>query len=348
MRNHLPDWPRALGAPACRGVLRVRPEDFQVEELPRIEPSGEGSHVWLEIRKTNANTDWVARQLVKAAGVHPRDVGYAGMKDRHAVTSQWFSVALQEARHPEWAQWSLADAEILQARRHPRKLQRGVLAGNRFRIVVRQLAGDCGDLEERLSAVSRQGVPNYFGPQRFGLEGRNVEHGRQWLMRGGRLPRQRKGLYLSAIRSYLFNEVLAARVRQGSWNRILAGEQAALDGSRSTFHCAQVDPELERRCREFDIHPSGPLPGRDGRAPAGDALALEQAALQPQLALVEALQGAGVEAGRRSLRVRPGGLRWELDGDSLCLAFELPAGAYATSFLRELVSLDDATISKEP
>jgi tRNA pseudouridine13 synthase len=343
----LPDWPRALGEPACRGLLRVRPEDFQVEELPRIEPAGEGSHLWLEIRKTNANTDWVARQLAEAAGVHTREVGYAGMKDRRAVTRQWFSVGLQEARNPDWTAWSLQDAEVLRACRHPRKLKRGILAGNRFHIRVRQLAGDQGGLEQRLAAVARQGVPNYFGPQRFGRDGQNLERGKAWLSRGGRLPRHLKGIYLSAVRAFLFNEVLGARVRQGSWNTIMPGELAALDGSRSTFRCEPADDELEHRCRAFDIHPSGPLPGRTGEEPGNSALAIENGVLQPHRELIEALQRAGVDAGRRSLRARPRDMQWQIDGDSLSLAFELSPGAYATAVLRELVSAHSATISEK-
>jgi tRNA pseudouridine13 synthase len=341
----LPDWPRALGSPACAGRARAKPEDFRVTEIPLVQPSGEGSHLWLEIEKTNANTDWVARALSKAAGVSARDVGFAGMKDRRGVTRQWFSVALQEAENPDWDRWRIPDLTILQARRHTRKLRRGTLRGNHFVLRLRDLEGDVGDLEERLRRAARRGLPNYFGPQRFGFAGANVTRGLQWLERGGRLPRNRKSIFLSAVRSFLFNEVLAQRVKLGNWNRILEGEMAALDGSRSTFLCEQPDPELVGRCDEFDIHPSGPLPGRGGRQPRGRAAELEAGVLHPYREIVDFLGRAGVDAGRRSLRLMPRHINWELRNAELRLEFELPPGSYATSVLRELVSANAATIS---
>jgi tRNA pseudouridine13 synthase len=342
----IPDWPRALGAPCCRGRLRVTPEDFRVTEIPLVEPAGEGNHLWLEIEKVNANTDWVARALSAAAGIPVRDVGYAGMKDRRSVTRQWFSVALQEAVNPDWKLWRIPDAIILQAHRHVRKLRRGALGGNRFVLRVRNLSGACDALEERLPQVAGRGVPNYFGPQRFGHGGTNVARGIEWLEKGGRLPRNKQSIYLSSVRSYLFNRVLSRRVDLGNWDCILEGEIAALDGSRSTFSCGPPDPELGRRCAEFDIHPSGPLPGRGGRVPAGAAADLECAVLAPYLEAIESLGRAGVDAARRSLRLRPGHMSWQLEDEVLRLEFELPPGGYATSVLRELVLADSVTISE--
>ena len=279
-----------------------------------------------------------------------RDVGFAGMKDRHAVTTQWFSIGLQEATSTDWTAWSIPGTTILQTQRHGRKLQRGALRGNRFRIVLRDLQGGVDSLHKRLATVAATGVPNYFGPQRFGRDGANVERAVRWLERGGRIKRNLRSVYLSAARSYLFNHVLAERVLRGNWNHLLDGDLAMLDGSRSTFACALPDTQLERRCAEFDIHPTGPLPGRSskrGRGGAGgEAAAVEQLVLGSHAALVEALQRGGVDADRRSLRVRPAGLAWELDGPGLVLEFTLPPGAYATSVLRELVLTDPGTISE--
>jgi tRNA pseudouridine13 synthase len=348
--RNVPDWQRYLGRPAATGRLRASPEDFQVWELPLIEPQGTGSHLWLEVRKRGANTQWVASRLAAAAGVPERDIGYAGMKDRHAVTTQWFSIGLQEASNADWTTWAIPDVSLLQAHRHGRKLQRGALRGNRFRIVLQDFQGGGDAVEDRLAALAASGVPNYFGPQRFGHDGANVRRAVQWLEKGGRIKRSQRGIYLSAVRSYLFNLLLAERVRLGNWNRLVDGDLALLDGSRSTFACSLPDAELLRRCAEFDIHPTGPLPGRSGRrggsSPAGAAASLEEAVLAPYHEWVEALQRAGVDADRRSLRVVPGHLDWQLEEARLTLAFDLPPGAYATSVLRELVLTDPDTISE--
>jgi len=342
--SSLPEWAWLLGPPGARGVIRSSPEDFRVQELPRIKPEGEGNHLWLEIEKRGANTNWVADQLARSAGVKSRDVGFAGMKDRHGITSQWYSIGLQEAANDDWASWSVEGVTVLQAQRHGRKLRRGVLAGNRFQIVVRDLQGDSGNLLERIDSVSRLGVPNYFGLQRFGHGGRNVQRARDWLERGGRIQRNQRSIYLSSARSFLFNQLLSARVQQDCWDRLLDGDVAMLDGSHSTFPCTLPDEELERRCAEFDIHPTGPLPGRGDSGARSEAAALEGSVFDDEINLIEALAAAGVDAARRSLRLRPMGLKCELEQDILSLEFELPPGAYATSLLRELVTVVDATM----
>ena len=169
--NGLPRWAWALGEPFVHGRIRSQPEDFRVFEIPMIEPEGSGNHLWLEIEKRGANTNWVAGELSRAAGVHPKEVGFAGMKDRNGVTRQWFSVGLQEASRPDPEGWAIEDVTVLQHHRHTRKLKRGTLRGNRFRLVVRDLAGDRDQLEDRLQSASANGVPNYFGDQRFGHGG---------------------------------------------------------------------------------------------------------------------------------------------------------------------------------
>jgi len=342
----LPVWCWVSGPPGGHGLLRQEVEDFYVEELPLITSAGTGSHLWLEVEKRNANTDWVARQLAACAGVKSRDIGYAGMKDRRAVTTQWFSIALQEAGDSNWKNWEIPDVRILQTNLHGRKLKRGVLKGNRFRIVVRRLEGQLDDLESRLQRVSEQGVPNYFGPQRFGHGGRNVAQGVRWLERGGRLHRNKKSIYLSSVRSFLFNQVLSRRVELGNWNRIVDGEIACLDGSRSNFPCQMPDQELIRRCEQFDIHPSGPLPGSDGKQAGQEALEIEGSVLKPHETLISSLADAGLKAARRSLRLAPTGMEWQRDGRDLLLKFTLQPGGYATSVLRELVTACPVSISE--
>jgi tRNA pseudouridine13 synthase len=323
--------PHFLGMPEASGLIRVHTEDFRVEELPLIEPSGEGGHLWLEVEKRNANSNWVAEKIATEAGA--------------ALTSQWYSVSLQEASNGEWKNWKIPDVKILQASRHGRKLKRGALRGNRFSLIVRQIEGNIAGLEERLQRVAACGVPNYFGPQRFGRNGRNVELGRRWLEQGGRLPRNKKSIYLSSVRSDLFNRVLSSRVKMENWNCLIDGDIAMLDGRRSLFTCQMPDDELDKRCGEFDIHPTGPLPGRAGMQAERRAAAIEQAALQPFESLIAALGNARVDAGRRCLRLRPAGFSWRWEDSNLNLLFDLPPGGYATAVLRELVSTDRDTIS---
>jgi tRNA pseudouridine13 synthase len=334
----LPEWPYAAGKPELGAALRFAPEDFEVVELPAAEPSGQGAHLWLWIEKTGANTDWVAGQLARAAGCSPNDVGYAGMKDRHAVTRQWFSLPWPSQDVAGFADPGIEGVRLLRATLHEKKLRRGVLKGNHFRIRLRQLQCDTSHLEARLNQVAAQGVPNYFGPQRFGFGGANVERAVNWLAKGDRIPRAKRSIYLSALRSFMFNQVLAERVRQGSWNRLLDGELCMLDGSHSIFLANPLDEALQQRCREFDIHPTGPMPGRGGMAPGQAVQQLEQTVLLPYADAISSLERFGVDSERRSLRLRVAELHWQLLPQELLLEFSLPAGAYATVVLRELAN----------
>ena len=224
--------PRAFGAPLGQGTLRAQPEDFVVEEDLGFTASGAGQHVLLKVRKRNANTQWVARELAKLCGCHPRDVGYAGLKDRRAVAVQWLTVpksklpleAWPEVRHPEF--------DVLEAHAHSRKLPRGALAGNRFTLRIRDIAVADPDLNARVAQITRQGVPNYFGPQRFGHNGSNLTRIADGLHT---LRPPERGFVLSAARSVIFNAVLAERVRDGSWNQLEVGDIANLDGRGSIF-----------------------------------------------------------------------------------------------------------------
>ncbi len=332
----------AQGAPSASAVLRASPEDFVVEELPRVLPDGEGEHLWLHVRKRGRTTAEVAGALARHWGVPARDVGHAGLKDRAAVTTQWLSVRLpgrQAGPPPE-----LDGVEWLALRRHSRKLATGALRGNRFVLRLREVAGDRAMLEQRLARLATEGVPNYFGPQRFGRDGDNLARAWRLLVTGGReRHRQLRGLLYSAARSWCFNRVLLRRVTDGSWNRLLPGELAALEGSRSVFAVGTPDAELEARLAAFDIHPSGPLPGRGGQRPTAVCAALEDEALAALRPLIDGLVAAKVDAGRRALRLRPAEFTWawEDDGRTLRLAFELPAGAYATTVVRELVDTGD-------
>ena len=331
----MPLWPFAYGAPSGTGKIRCRPEDFVVEELLGFEASGNGEHVFLYLQKTGKNTEYVARELAKFAGVKANDVGYAGLKDRHGVTSQWFSVWLPGKAEPDWT--AFANGKVLQAVRHARKLKRGVLAGNRFRIVIRELRADQAKISEQLELIKRHGLPNYYGEQRFGHEGKNVA--KALAMFGGmKVRREQRSIYLSAARSYLFNQILSERVRAKTWDRAIDGDIYQFEGSKSCFKSVQPDEDITRRLEELAIHPCGALWGKGEPEVSAQALEVQQKAVEANKELAAGLIASGLKLDRRALRVKLKELAWTFsDGDRLNLEFTLPAGSYATALLREII-----------
>jgi tRNA pseudouridine13 synthase len=328
--------PYAHGGPPVAGVLRAEPGDFRVDEELGFSPSGTGEHAFVLIEKTGANTEWVARRLAEKAGVAPMAVGYAGLKDRHAITRQSFSVHLPGRADPDWSALSIPDVRVLAASRHDRKLKRGVHRGNHFRIRVRDVIGEQAKVEQRLAVIRERGVPNYFGEQRFGNEAGNIDRARQ-LFAGRRMPRQQVGFALSAARSLLFNAVLAARVEEGSWDCGLDGEVWMLAGTHSIFGPEPWTVDLARRLAAFDIDPTGPMFGEGELRSTGRVREIEQQAIDAYRDLADGLAGAGLAQQRRALRLPVHGLlhEWEADG-SLVVEFHLPAGSFATVVLREL------------
>ena len=312
----LPQWPNAYPASGASATLKRLNEDFIVTELPLQLPSGEGEHIWLDIEKNGANTAFVAQQLAEAAGVSDRDVGYAGLKDRYAITRQWFSIYFPKGETPDLTQIQHPEFKVLSQSRHVKKLRPGDLQGNRFRIVLRDVTGDRDAIEANLQAVSSQGVPNYFGAQRFGFDGGNVEQGRAMLAREIRVRNpKKKGIYLSAVRSFVFNEVLALRMQQGLWGQTLPGD---------------VMDEAGR--------PTGPLWGRGRVSTTDQAQALENGVAERHAILCDGMEHAGLDQDRRALVASPEGMSWEWpQADQLVLTFALPAGNYATSVLSEIL-----------
>lgn len=342
----LPSWPRAATPPLTAAVVRATPEDFLVEEQIPYSLVGTGEHLWVKVRKRGLNTEQVAKQLARMAGITRREVGYAGMKDRHAVTVQWFSLYLPGRADPQWS--GLPEGMIiLESRRHTRKLKTGALSGNRFVIVLRDCQGDRDALLRRVEEVSVKGVPNYFGEQRFGHHGGNLAAAQA--MFSGKLAvpdRKQAGIYLSAVRSFLFNQVLARRVLAQNWNQALEGDALNLNGSRSFFVPEIIDDTIRRRIAEGDVHPSGPLWGRGELATRMAVHALETEVINEHADLAQGLENAGLEQERRALRLLPRELRVEWpDTQSLRLEFSLPPGSYATVLLREIAELRNMSLS---
>ncbi len=331
----IPDWARAHGTPEVQGHIRQSASDFEVTETLGYELSGEGEHDYLWLEKEGANTPWVARQLARHAGLPDVDVGFAGMKDRNALTRQWFSVRRPSAAGTEWSNLDVPGVRILEATRHERKLKRGALKSNDFRIAIRGVDAPTVSVGERLALIKRMGVPNYFGDQRFGRDGSNIEMAGA-LFAGERLPRNKRGIALSAARSFLFNHILQRRVQEGSWNRLLPGECACLDGSNSFFAVDEVDEGLQRRLDDMDVHPGGALWGKGESPCRGEILELEQSVLAPFARFCEGLEYR-TELSRRALRLAVRDLEWEFEGQTLWLRFSLVRGGYATAVLREFI-----------
>lgn len=333
--------PCAHGGPVARGLIKRSPEDFVVDEILGFEPAGKGEHVFLKIRKRGENTDYLARQIAKYAELPKMAVSYAGMKDRHAVATQWFSVHIPGKREVDWSGLESDSVAVLASLRHDRKLKKGALQGNRFEIAVRALQGERAALDATLARVRAHGVPNYFGPQRFGRDGNNLAQAEALLAGELKLrDRNLEGIYLSAARSEIFNRVAARRIQAGNWNRALDGDVFMFNGGGGFFRAAP-DAEIQERIDRLEIHPSGPLWGKGEPVAEGEALAIETEVAGELPRLSEGLQRMGMESARRALRLAVPDLSWEFEGeDGLRLSFGLPAGAYATSVLREIVDFE--------
>lgn len=329
---------QAWGGPAGQGTLRAMPADFRVDEVLGFEPDGDGEHTLLWIRKQNANTADVAAALARFANVPGRAVGTSGRKDRHADTGQWFSVHLAGREDPDWQTFSGENWQVERSARHRRRLRTGTHRANRFHLRIRDFRGDADLVGERLAAVRTAGFPNYFGPQRFGRAGQNLQRARAMLTDGLRVRRNQRSMYLSAARSWLFNRVLDQRVRAGNWCTPLPGDALMLAGTRSMFCCHGEEPDLDARIVAMDVHVTGPLWGQGTSVADARADARERAWLEGEGDLAAALEAAGLRADRRALRANASEMDWQFTDSTLELAFTLPSGSFATALLAEAVS----------
>lgn len=333
----LPDWQRAYGEPVVSCLIRNVNADFQVNEQLGFELSGDGEHDYLQIEKDGANTSWVAGGLAKYAGIAERDVGFAGMKDRQAVTTQWFSVRRPAGVKADWPNLDMTGVRVLLAARHHRKLRRGAHAGNQFRIALRNVVETGEDIAGRLSKIRKAGVPNYFGEQRFGREGNNLDLALEYFS-GKRMSRRKRSVALSAPRSFLFNHILEDRVKSETWNALLPGDCASLDGSASIFHVEAVDDELRRRIDELDIHASGSLWGCGYLQSSGNIAEREKSIVSRYPDLTSGLEKEKVQQSRRALRLAVKDFNWAWEDGTLWLQFFLVRGGFATAVLREIAN----------
>jgi tRNA pseudouridine13 synthase len=327
---------------SARGKIRTVPEDFRVEELPAYPPSGQGEHVYVHFEKSGLTTQEALARIAKALNVDARAAGVAGQKDKHAVTTQWASFT---GTTPEAAtSLELANIRVLAASRHTNKLRTGHLRGNRFELRLRDT--DRVDVvTEVLTELSRIGVPNYYGEQRFGIGERNYERALAFVTGKVAPPRDRfqRKLLFSALQSALFNAWLAQRILLGTYDRPILGDILRKEDTGGLFVNAD-QADAERRMQAWEVSPTGPMFGASMRSPEADALAhettiLDESGLSLELLGRHAKLGEGT---RRSARVRPTEWRVCAEGDAVLLAFDLPKGSYATAVLREVMKQDPA------
>ncbi|MCL1077796.1 tRNA pseudouridine(13) synthase TruD [Parashewanella spongiae] len=327
------------GKPLSEADLRTSNEDFQVQEIIPFVPSGEGEHHLLHIRKNGLNTTFVAEKLAKFAGVHPRDVTYAGQKDRYAITDQWFGIRIPGKDTPEWIKLTDDSLQVLSSHRHSKKLRIGALTGNYFKLVLRNVT-DPEDAIKRIEKIKRLGVPNYFGEQRFGRQGKNLEFGRQMFAGKKVRDKNKRSMYLSSIRSFLFNEATSYRLLNHGLEP-LNGDCVQLAGSKSFFTVDEWDETLLARLSEKDIQLSAPMWGRGTLPAKANAEDMERNALLNYVNDSEGLENAGLNQERRAMILHPEKMKYTLDLATLTIEFILPAGSFATSVLREIVDYTD-------
>ena len=370
----LRNWPQLLdnlsyanGEPEVFADIKASPEDFVVTEQMDVEPTGEGEHIWLDITKVRRNTDAVAKSLARFAGVANRDVGYSGLKDFDAVTRQWFSVWRPKGAPLDLDNYQFDGVTINSIKSHSRKIKRGTHRSNHFQIRLKALelhsevlgtralnddALDLSDLksslEARLNAIQKIGAPNYFGTQRFGRNAGNLPQALAMFNGDKRVKdRNLRGILLSSARSWLFNSVLSQRIVNGSWQRLFIGEPANLDSTNSVFTVENELADVER-LKRLDIHPTAPLWGQGSKESISgfseELLNLETTAMAPYADLQIGVENARIDYQRRAIRLAAKKLTWryeqtESNQIDCILDFELNRGQFATSILRELVSI---------
>ncbi len=326
----------AYSQPLASGLFKASPDDFKVEEHLGFELTGEGEHLFLHIEKSGLNTEELVKALARLLNKPSKQISYAGLKDRHALTTQWVSVhcpgediaQADELQGPGW--------RVLKSQRHLKKLKIGALQCNQFTLMVREISSP-DDVERRLHHIKKNGVPNYFGQQRFGHQGQNLSKAEEMLLQGKRVKdRFLKGMYFSAARSFLFNRILSARVAHENWNKALVGDVMQLAGSKSIFPYHAFDETIPKRVSEQDLSPTSVLWGRGKELIAMEALNVQQQALQGFELWCERLE-QGLERAYRANRLQVDDFSWQWQGNCLCLRFQLTPGAYATSVLRELI-----------
>jgi tRNA pseudouridine13 synthase len=328
------------GKPQGQGLLKANPEDFLVVEDLGFSPDGEGEHLLVRVLKNGCNTRFVADALAKFLKVHAREVSFAGQKDKHAVTEQWLCVRLPGKEMPDLSQFQLEGCQVLEYARHKRKLRPGALKGNAFTLVLREVSNR-EDAEARLQAIADKGVPNYFGAQRFGIGGSNLQGALRWAQSDAPVrDRNKRSFWLSAARSALFNHIVSERLKKPDFNQVVDGDALQLAGRGSWFVATDEEmPELQSRVDRRELMITASLPGSGEWGTQRAALDFEQQTLAEASLLQSLLLREKVDAARRAMLLYPQQLSWNWwDDVTVEVRFWLPAGSFATSVVRELIN----------
>lgn len=334
------DWAYLLGKPNGKGTFKAQNSDFIVIEQLPFPIQGDGEHLFLFIEKSGLNTSFVAQQLAHFFNVKERDVGYAGRKDKFALTRQWFSVHLPGNANPNWREIQIENVRIIKAEKHNKKLRVGALSGNRFELKLRELSHK-EEVEERLNSIIHTGVPNYYGPQRFGNRYPDGNYGNlqlaKKLLQGEVIKkRDKRSLAISAMRSWLFNEFLSQRLSAGYFSSAMNGDTMMLAGTNSFFCADNIDDEITTRLNVRDISLSAPLWGKGANKSSGAALSFETSISEQYQDVCNTLESLNLKQERRAIVLLPTDLSWQWEGNDLFINFSLPPGCFATSVLREL------------
>jgi len=337
----LPHWQYLHGEPQQHGIIKAQESDFCVTEELGYETDGQGEHLFIVVEKRGLNTVAVAKMIAIWANVLVRDVSYAGLKDRYGITRQTFSVQLPGKESAALTLLETDQLKVLSATRNSKKLRRGALKGNRFNLLIRDVENDDA-IESRLRQIASQGVPNYFGLQRFGHDGQNIDCAIE-LFGGKKVKnRDKRSIYLSAARSLVFNQVVSARIAKGLHLAPINGDAFMLSGSKAGFTPETVDDEILSRFAAQDIILSAPMVGKGSKV-HDLAAAFEAEITEPYQGLVDGLIKHGLKHERRGLLLLPTNMCWCFNEHGLQLSFSLPAGSYATSVMREIANISDAS-----
>ena len=326
-------------APKQTALLKAECADFVVKENLGYSMAGEGEFVAVRVRKTDANTLFVGEKLAQFAGISARNMSYAGLKDRRAVTEQWFSLQMPGKTTPDFGYFQPEGIEILEVTRHNRKIRTGSLDGNYFEILLRN-AIENDDLKVRLENLLKFGFPNYFTEQRFGRDGHNLTQALRWAKGEIQVKdRKKRSFYLSAARSEVFNLVVSERLKQGVANRVLPNDIVQLSGSHSWFVADEKEEldVLQLRLEQGDLQLTAPLIGET----AQPACSLENDIVQQHQDIVNLMKQERLKPARRPLLMKPKDFNWQFEETGLRLKFYLPAGSYATALVRELVNIEE-------
>ena len=325
--------------PKQTALLKAECADFVVKEQLGYDMSGDGEFVAVKVRKTDCNTLFVGEQLAKFAGISARNMSYAGLKDRKAVTEQWFSLQMPGQPTPDFSQFSLDGVEILDVTRHQRKIRIGSLQGNHFEILLRNVE-ETDELKVRLDFLAKNGFPNYFTEQRFGRDGNNLTQALRWA--NGEIKvkdRNKRSFYLSAARSEMFNLIVSKRMELNLAQQILVGDVLQLNGSHSWFVVDESEDlaQLQQRLTQQDVLLTAPLIGEEEKS----AVDFEHEIFAQHQALFALMRQERMKAARRPILMHPQYFQWQFEPNGLRLQFALPAGSYATALIRELVNIEN-------